>query len=295
MTRALVLGGGGIVGIAWEVGVLRGLRDGGAYVAGADLIVGTSAGSVVGTQLAAHRNLDDLYALQLLDSDGVIEERMQEIDLAALQTIFMKWGLAQEMTEPLMAEIGGLALQAKTATEGAWTAAIEHALAVPEWPERDLRVTAVDAASGAFQVWTRASGVPLCLAVASSCTVPGLFPPVTIDGRRYVDGGVRSGTSVDLAIGYDHVLVIAPIGASAQGIGGIARRQLDSEVEAVRAAGSSVEVILPDAEAMEAFGPNLMDPSRRTAAAEAGMRQGLAAAESLRASWSEQPVPGETD
>lgn len=290
MTRALVLGGGGIVGIAWEIGVLRGLRDGGAHVAGADLTVGTSAGSVVGTQLAARRNLDDLYAAQLLPSDGEIEGRMQEIDLAAMQAIFLKWGFAQEMTQDLRAEIGGMALRAKTAPEAEWVAAITHALGVEEWPDAKLVVTAVDAESGAFQTWSPESGVPLALAVASSCAVPGLFPPVTITGRRYVDGGVRSGTSVDLATGYDDVLVIAPIGESAQGIGGIAGRQLAAEVEAVRASGSTVQVIVPDAAAVEAFGPNLMDPARRTQAVETGQRQGLAMAESLRTAWPSLPV-----
>lgn len=285
MTRALVLGGGGVVGIAWETGVLKGLRDGGVDPATADLIVGTSAGSIVGTQVRGGASLDDLYAEQTVPSDGRVEQAMGP-DVEKLMTIFTRWAQAPEMTEQICAEIGALALEAKTAPESEWLEAIGSRL--PDrtaWPEGNLVVTAVDAESGAFRTWERASGAPLAQAVASSCTVPGMFPPVSIEGRRYIDGGVRSGTSADLARGHDLVLVIAPIGASAQGIGAIARRQLDAEIEELRAAGSTVELILPDAQAQEAFGPNLMDPARREPAAEAGLRQGAEVSARLASLW----------
>lgn len=285
MTRALVLGGGGVVGIAWETGVLKGLRDGGVDPATADLIVGTSAGSIVGTQVRGGVSLDRLYAEQTAASDGRVEAAIGQ-DLEKLTAIFTRWAQAPAMTEQICAEIGALAVAAKTAPEEDWLNAIGARL--PDrtaWPEGALVVTAVDAESGAFRTWDRASGAPLTEAVASSCAVPGMFPPVTIHGRRYIDGGVRSGTSVDLARGHDLVIVVAPIGASPQGIGGIARRQLDAEVDGLRAAGSTVEVILPDAAAQEAFGPNLMDPSRRGPAAEAGLRQGSETAARLASLW----------
>lgn len=288
-SRALVLGGGGIVGIAWETAVLKGMRDAGLDPAAADLIAGTSAGSIVGAQLAAGRSLDELYAVQLAPSDGVIEARMQP-DLAALGAIFFKWSTAPAMTPELCAEIGAMALAAPTVPEDEWIGSIAHALGGTAWPERRLVVTAVDVESGAFATWDRDSGAPLDRAVASSCTVPGLFPPVSINGRRYMDGGVRSGTSADLAAGSDSVIVIAPIGASAEGIGAIARRQLDAEIEGLRAAGSVVELILPDAAALAAFGPNLMDPAHRAAAAGAGLRQGAEAGERLREIWLAQSV-----
>lgn len=284
-TRALVLGGGGVVGIAWETGVLKGLRDGGVDPVAADLIVGTSAGSVVGTQIATGRTPDELYAAQLLPSDGAVEQNMTDVDSAALGAIFMKWGAAQQITPQLAAEIGAMALAARTVGEDQWLAAFDAILGPVAWPDGRLLVTAVDSADGAFVAWDKAAGVPLARAVASSCAVPGLFPPVTINGRRYMDGGVRSGTSADLARGHDLVLLVAPIGASPEGIGAIARRQIDAEVETLRAHGSTVEVLLPDAAALTAFGPNLMDPSRRTPAAEAGLAQGTAAAAALRAAW----------
>jgi NTE family protein len=292
MTRALVLGGGGVVGIAWETGVLKGLRDGGVDPAAAELIVGTSAGSVVGTQVRGGRSLDELYAEQSAPSDGRLEQAAGP-DLEKLMAIFARWSQAMEMTEQLCAEIGAQALQAKTVPESEWLAAIGARLpSASVWPEGNLVVTAVDAESGVFRTWDRACGVALTPAVASSCAVPGMFPPVTITGRRYIDGGVRSGTSADLARGHDTVVLVAPIGGSAAGIGAIARRQLDTEVETLRSAGSTVDVILPDAQAQEAFGPNLMDPSRRAAAAEAGLRQGTEAAARLASLW--QATAGST-
>src|SRR5260370_22782556 len=64
-TRALVLGGGGVAGVAWELGILTGLHDTGVDVRGADVIIGTSAGSVVGAQIASGTNLESLFASQL--------------------------------------------------------------------------------------------------------------------------------------------------------------------------------------------------------------------------------------
>ena len=290
--RALVLGGGGVVGIAWETGLLKGLRDAGLDPAAADLIVGTSAGSVVGTQIRAGRSLDDLYAAQFKPDDGATERTMGR-DIDSLRAIFGLWGRAEEMTPELCARIGALAVAARTVSETERLAVFEERLlAVADWPAGGLAITAVDTETGELRVWDRHAGVPLKLAVASSCAVPGMFPPVTIGDRRYMDGGVRSGTSADLARGHDTVVVIAPIGASAQGIGGISRRHLDREVDELRAAGSSVAVLLPDAAAVEAFGPNLMDPAFRVPAAEAGLRQGTEAAQRLRSMWTgEVPTP----
>jgi NTE family protein len=285
VTRALVLGGGGVVGIAWETGVLKGLRDGGVDPATADAIIGTSAGSIVGTQVRGGASLDALYAEQSAPTDGQIEQSMG-LDIEKLTAIFTRWAQAPEMTQALCAEIGALALEARTAPEEQWLDAIGRRL--PDrtaWPDADLIVTAVDAQSGEFRTWDRSSGVALAQAVASSCTVPGMFPPVTIGDRRYIDGGVRSASNADLARGHELVAVVAPIGASEQGIGALARRQIDAEVATLRGSDSDVELILPDARAVEAFGPNLMDPARRAPAAEAGLRQGREAAERLAARW----------
>jgi NTE family protein len=125
----------------------------------------------------------------------------------------------------------------------------------------------------------------LLQAVASSCAVPGIFPPVTIDGRRFIDGGMRSGTNADLARGYDVVLIIAPIGSQAEGMGPGAQRDMEREIAELREAGSLVDVIVPDQETLDVFGINLMDTSQRIGAAQTGVRQGAIAAETVRAMW----------
>ncbi len=137
--------------------------------------------------------------------------------------------------------------------------------------------------------WDKQSGVALGLAVASSCAVPGVFPPVTINGRRYMDGGMRSSTNADLARGYDKVLVVSVTGSRAMTMRGPyaqrARERLERELGGLREGGSAVELIVPDAASLEAFGPNLLDPSRRGEVAQAGLRQGRAEAARLREFW----------
>lgn len=291
MTRnALVLGGGGTLGVAWEVGLLAGLSEEGIDVGNADLIVGTSAGSVVGTQIARGKTFAELVAEQMEPDDGRIGTLMAGIDPASVLQLFMRWAGLKEMTQETCAEIGAAALAAQTVSEDEWVSYFEDHLEGADWPERPLRLTAVDCETGAFQPWDRDSGVSLGRAVASSCAVPGLFPAVTIDGRRYTDGGVRSGTSADLASGYDSVLIIAPIGARSDGIDPLLGRQARTEAEALNAAGTSAELVFPDAAALEAMGINRMDVTRRGKAVHSGVAQGKSLAMSLRSTWARAAV-----
>jgi len=286
MTRnALVLGGGGALGVSWEIGLLAGLQEEGIDVAGADLIVGTSAGSIVGTQVALGKPIAELIDEQSEPDDGRIGALMAGIDPASVLQLFMRWAGIKEVTQEICAEIGAAALAAKTATEEQWVGYFEDHLEGAAWPERPLLLTAVDCETGAFQTWDRESGVGLGRAVASSCAVPGLFPPVSINGRRYTDGGVRSGTSADLARGYDSVLIVAPIGARSDGIDPLLGRQARAEAEALRASGSNVELVFTDAATLEAMGVNRMDTSRRGVTTHAGIAQGRALASRLAGSW----------
>jgi NTE family protein len=288
--RAVVLGGGGTVGIAWLTGVTAGLLEAELDILGADLYVGTSAGSVAGAMLARGIDPRQVLALQAatMSANGGGGGQPQQqaapiLDPEAMEMIRSKWTTVPEMTPDLCRELGAMALKARTIPEADWLATIAGLAGnQPDWPERPLKVTAVDAVTGDFQVWDAGSGVPLPVAVASSCTVPGLFPPVSIGGCRYIDGGVRSGTNADLAAGYDAVLVIAPMAYSLFPLG---QRQLSREAEALRAGGAAVALIVPDAQAQEAFGLNLMDPSRVAPAAAAGIQQGHAAADQLKAIW----------
>ena len=276
MQKALVLAGGGVTGIAWETGVLLGLREGGVdVVADADAVVGTSAGSTVGAQVLSGAALDDLYAAQLGDAHG---ELTPELDLHLLATIFAELAGGRLPDQAARARIGALALAADTVPEATRRAVIEGRLPSHEWPARRLLVTAVDAVTGDLVVFDASSGVGLVDAVAASCAVPGVWPPVTIGDRRYVDGGVRSTANADLAGGHDTVVVVAPLSGPAAGT-------LDPEVAALRANGTTVVVVAADAEAAAAMGPNPLDPAFRAAAAEHGRRQGRAAADAVKPNW----------
>ena len=283
-SRALVLGGGGVAGGAWETGVLAGLAEGGIDVADADLIVGTSAGSILGGRLASGKSVQDILK-ELLSPGGNTIVSQYEFDPPTVMAIFRKWAAFERMTDAGCAEIGAMAIEAKTMAEEAWVESFAERFA-GEWPERRLVVTAVDPDSGAFQTWDRESGVPIELAIASSCTVPGLFPTVAINGKRYIDGGVRSGTNADLAAGHDTILVIAALGGRPEGIGPICRRAAEAEAAALSAGGSHVELHFMDAGSLEAVGPNFMDPTRTKITAEAGVEQGRKLAAQIADVWS---------
>lgn len=280
MTLALVLGGGGVVGIAWETGLLAGLRQAGVDLTKADLIVGTSAGSVVGAQIATGCDLDDLYARQLQAPDPALAQ-LPPVDMAAFGQAYQTAAPNGVMNQAARARLGALALAAVTDSEASRLQAIQSRLPIHAWPERRLLITAVDAADGGFVVWDQSAGVPLPLAVASSCALPLVYPPMTINGRRYIDGGLRSVTNADLAQGCDGVIILA---VTARLPGQAA--PLEAEAGRLRANGNRVEIIVPDDAAAQAFGPNLinlMDPARRGAAAQAGHAQAVAAAVALRA------------
>jgi NTE family protein len=292
--RALVLGGGGPVGIAWESGLLAGWAEGGLDVSQADFFVGTSAGSVVGAQLAMGRPPAALVA-PFLDESHPPPSPSQLLgakppDLSVLIQKMLEAMSGSRPPEQVRTELGAWALQADTMNEDAFISSFGHAIRdFPEgsWPERAFACTAVDTADGSFMVWNQESGVSLGRAVASSCSVPGIFPPVTIRGRRYMDGGMRSATNADVAKGYNIVFVVAlTVRAAVPGMADLFRRRLEQELESVRASGSRVELIGPDDASLDAFGVNLMDYRRRPAAAKAGIEQGRSEADKLRRLWS---------
>jgi len=294
MAKALVLSGGGSVGIAWEIGVAAGLARGGVDVREADFITGTSAGSAVGAQLALRRDLDELVSRQrdigrrASASTGSGASGASGQRIAELFAVIARAMAGDRPAEARRAEIGRFALAADALPEDQFVSAFRYLKGEP-WPAR-FACTAVDALTGEFAVWDAHSGVELDRAVASSCAVPGLFAPITINGRRYIDGGMRSGTNADLASGHDRVLVISVLGAVAARAAGDARitpaGQLDGEIAALTESGSVVELFEADEAGAQAMGLNLMDPAAIPAAVGEGLRQGESAANRLREFWS---------
>ncbi|MDT4892786.1 MAG: hypothetical protein QOE97_1821 [Pseudonocardiales bacterium] len=276
--RGLVLGGGGVTGVAWELGVLAGLHSAGLDLRAADVVVGTSAGSVVGAQLLSGLGTEQLYERQLDPSSpevaATIGPRVQlGYGRALLRSRHDLTGFAQH--------IGAMAIAAERrgAVMGPEDrrAVIRYRLPSLDWPERDLRVTVVDAITGEFRVITAADGIPLLDAVTASCAVPGVYPAVPIDGRLYFDGGVRSAANADVARGCERIVALTPLARVAGPIPST-RSQLDA------LAVPSV-LIAPDPESVAAIGPNVLDPAARTGTARAGRRQGELAAAEVAAVW----------
>ena len=269
MKNALILAGGGVTGIAWETGVLLGLRNNGIdLLKDLDLVVGTSAGSTVGAQILSGTDLTTLYDLQLSDDHGEINPH---IDVELMTKIFSELLVGGgTTTDEQRKVIGELSLQAPTVDEATRRAVIEKRLLSHEWPVTPLILTSINATTGEFVTWTKESGISIIDAVASSCAVPSVWPCVTINGERYYDGGLRNSANAVLATGYDNVTVLAPLTA---GMGPI----VTAELNALQKSGSHVRIITADAEAVEAMGPNSLDPRKRKVAAEHGLRQGSTA------------------
>jgi NTE family protein len=296
MTRALVLSGGGPVGIAWEAGLLAGLAEGRVELGLADFILGTSAGSFVGSQLAMGRKPGDMAGAILAEADhvsaavatGSQPNRSGAPNLGLLFQKMQEARSGERDPQEVRREIGEFALSAKTIDEETFIRSFGRQLSGPQaegWPERGFACTAVDAETGEFVVWKAESKVGLARAVASSCSVPGVYPPITLNGRRYIDGGMRSGSNADIATGHELVVVVGLRTASDAATSERMRAPLEKELQVLRDGGARTELILPDDASVAAFGVNLMDGKVRPAACKAGMAQGRALAAALQPIW----------
>lgn len=272
-TRALVLGGGGLAGIAWHVGILAGLADRGLDVTDADFIVGTSAGSTVAAQVASGMPIDECFRRQV---DPTFQNRELRPTLSVTDLWDTMLRLVEEVDDPaeLRRRIGSVALAADTVAEPVRRAVVAGRLPSDDWPEQRMATVAIDALTGDRRVFERGSGAGLVDAVAASSAVPGIWPPVTIGDARYVDGGMYSSCNADLAVGYDRVLVLAPMADAA----------LADQVAAVDEVGRAA-VVSPDKESLAAFTADALDPAVRAPSAEAGRRQGISVAATLEDLW----------
>jgi NTE family protein len=245
---AVVLGPGGPVGTAWLLGLAAGLRRAGADLARADLLVGTSAGAIAGAAVAAGRDLDEMAELP--------PARPRAGDPSVMPRVFEILNAPNADPREALRQVGTLARQARALPQEEHLAAMEHSVGTRTWPDARLLITAVDIDSGEPVVWTRQSGVPLHAAVASSSAAPGYAEPITIDGRRYMDGAFVGGSNAHLADGADTLILIEPIGQM------FASAPVKADLR-----------VMPDEAAMEAFGPDLGDRSRWAGTYQAGLRQ----------------------
>jgi NTE family protein len=268
--RALVLAGGGLAGIAWETGILRGIDDESPETAkallDADVLVGTSAGSTVAAQLSSGLGLDALFDRQRAASST---ELTPNVGIDEITELFLAAMLTPNTTQAeKLQKIGAVALSTATISEAVRREVIEQRLPSHDWPERVLRISAIDTATGELVTFDNHSGVGLVDAVAASCAVPGVWPPVTIGDRRYMDGGVGSSVNLALANDCDVAVVLVPSGRNTPSPFG------DGAAEEVDTFAAATFGVFADEQSLAAFGTNPLDPACRAPSALAGREQG---------------------
>ncbi|HEY1830245.1 MAG TPA: patatin-like phospholipase family protein [Acidimicrobiales bacterium] len=293
--RALVLGGAGSVGNAWEIGFIAGLFEAGLDVTHADLTIGTSAGSTAAAQITSGIRPTELLANILAAAPqprtGPVGSDRGRAPIGPAPDHMERTSTlidAAEDAADMRRRMGAAALEMDAASDSPvqtqWRATVAARLPSHQWPPSPLLIPAVDAHTGEPVVFDRHSGVGLVDAVAASTSIGFSIPPYSIAGHRYINGGYRRNENADLAAGYARVLVLSPFG-------GRSRYPLDwgmhltTQVDELRAGGSSVETVFPDSDSEHMFGANAMDLSLRPPAARAGYDQGGALAEQLGEFW----------
>jgi NTE family protein len=291
--RALVLAGAGAAGNAWELGLIAGLSDARVDLTEADLVIGTSAGSTVAAQVTGATRPAELYAAILGEvpaapaRDAASDRRRTAPPsgpsyLEWSQTII---GAAADVSD--MRRRMGAAAQERASSDGSgqarWRDIVAARLPSHDWPQQPVLIVAVDALTGEPVAFDRHSGVELVDAVAAS-TSNGFGGPYRIRETPYVNGGYRRSENADLAAGYERVLVLSPFGGRSRmpqewGM------DLATQVRELRAGGSTVETVFPEASAGDVFNVNASDPSTRLQAARGGHDQGRTLAEQLTDFW----------
>jgi NTE family protein len=273
---ALVLGGGGITGAAWEIGMLAGLVDAGVDLRSADMVIGTSAGATVGAQILSGVPIEELFGRQLQEPKGEIPVRLGLGFLVRFAAMLIWPG--NERTN--RARLGRAAIRAHAMPEATRRGIIASRLPVHTWPDRQFLITTVDAETGVFLTFNRDSGVELVDAATASSAVPLAYPPATVNGRRYIDGGTRSGTNADLAVGCNRVVVLAPLN--------VALRPSLRAVNQLASLGPDIRsiVVTADGPARNAMGRQMLDPAFRAASARAGRAQAARVASAVAEVWS---------
>ena len=303
--RAVVLGGGGVLGAAWMIGALAALEQTYGWNPGdAEVLVGTSAGSVLAGLLGCGVSVETLVNHQRgIPAPGDPQVDFEPDDasggplpprpkLGIGSTALLARAVRNPRRMPPLAVLSGLAPRGRGSLEAVTAlvaSAVELAGADSGWaPHPATWIVAMDYETGRRVPFGRPGAPPATLAeaVTASCSIPGWYPPVSIGGRRYVDGGALSPTSLDLVAGrgLDEVIVLAPmvsfefdepttvVGRLERRFRRAMTRRVLHEAGKVRRQGTSVTILGPGREDLQAIGVNLMDPRRRITVLETSLR-----------------------
>lgn len=295
----LVLGGGGVLGEAWIMGVLAGIEDGTGFdLRQCESFVGTSAGAIVAAHLVAGNRprrpqsagteLERAAAQPANTLGAIAVQAARRAGSWALAASSSFAPLALGLSAPGGAVLRAAMLRALPRPKDALDDLREHVERSGSRFDGRLRVAAVDRRNGRRVMFgsPRAPRASVAEAVAASCSVPWLFAPVRIGGREYVDGGVWSATNLDAAPAglQTYVLCLNPT-ANIAGthsmlalLRSVARSAVSVEAMALRRRGAAVQTVAPNTDCQAAMGTNFMDREPRSRVLAAGYRQGLALA-----------------
>jgi NTE family protein len=287
----LVLAGAGAAGNAWQIGLIAGLSAVGVDLTRADVIIGTSAGSTVAAQITSGIPVVDLYDAILTEVPparaGVGRPNTARAPHLS-GPAYMEWSdqliASSADASDMRRRFGAAALEADASGGEAgkrWRGIVAARLPRHHWPEQRVLIPAVNALTGEPVVFDRDSGVELVDAVAASTSA---MSPYGIGESFYINGGYRRSSNADLAAGYERVLILEPFGGRSRqplewGM------HLETQIDELRAGGSTVEAVFPSAAAGDVFNANALDPSTRIPAARGGYDQGRSLGARLSAFW----------
>lgn len=259
--KALILGGGGVAGIAWMTGWLHGAAQKGLDLNQFDEFIGTSAGATVAAQITSKTSLNQLYETHI-NTEKQVPELNPAIPFFKLLLMFLPAFFLRKNKVLFCKRIATIAKRHAPNLGQQRRAIIKQRLTSPHWPEKELKIMAINGETGETTCFTKHSEVALIDAVMASCAVPGVWPPVDIDNDWFIDGGIISHSNADQALPCQLALSLTPLTSEVK------------EAATLESNHCKLISISPDKASRKAIGLNPLNPSKRIPAAKAGFNQG---------------------
>ena len=275
---AIVLGGGGSLAIGFELGYLSGLSEKGIDIRNAELVIGTSGGAQAGTSIASNQSWDEIYDNQIAPKS---DEAPPVDDMTEIFKRYKEIEESSNTPKEWIKNYSLYALEDHKFNEMVHINRLKNRIQVTEWPE-SLMITAVNANKDERVALTKEDHVDLHRAMASSGSLPGVWPATTINGEKHFDGVCHSMENADLAKGAQKVLIMAtnlPVSTP---------YTLNDAIKELEESGSEVKLITPSKAIfakLQELGGNTVDPSIRPDIFKLAKEQGQEDAEMIKAFW----------
>jgi NTE family protein len=263
--KALVLGGGGITGIAWESGVLAGLIDSGILVNHADKILGSSAGSYVGSILANGQNMKTYYEQLANNRDNADNAQLDPSLFELWREAFVQGKTDEQVIGKYLGDI--INKSPSTVSFEERERSVRKRIGNVDWTPQ-LEITAINAKTGTLESFNETSDISLIEAVMASGAVPGIWPHVDMLGASWIDGGMISSTNARLMANYKDIIILAPLDQK-QGL----VPSVYEDVETLKT-NSNVTLITPDQDSRNIIGTNIYSSQHIKEIGDAGYQQG---------------------